>query len=511
VLGAVPAALEAPLPAGTTVTLLCKPGFAAGNSSTGALFLSANQQPQPAVVVACNAEGAPQGYGLTCVDVDECSFASLNQCAEVCINTAGAFHCACADPAARALDADNTTCFQRLAVLPEAQLDARFPSGSTLSLLVALNDPLLGTADSSFLASATFEAQTAPGLEVFALGHPLLSVAFPVALLPAQTQLFVLTLTNTATGQSARTEPILLLQTGVSLNDTTAVRTCQDSLCQNSAQCQALQRFEFRALALANSSSSSSANLTSSTNAIAASFQNALVSLRPTSSDAWSLQAVALAADLALVWGTYGGPASDLDFAIARVAIDSGDVAVSAGFQHLVSVPGSLRLDQRRDSEGQLVEEVPARQFQCECAQGFAGDLCESEIDECAAAPCFPGTCLDAIASFSCDCSGTGFVGTDLVACRPLFPPQLLRAASNTVWFVVGCAFAPPRANLQAARPLCSLGFAQRCPQRVAARQHGPVWAGCAVYLPARFRPQRPSGGAHNDTRALQRQLPVDP
>eukprot|EP01045_Picozoa_sp_COSAG04_P007070 COSAG04_NODE_360_length_15920_cov_50.432815_13_plen_1375_part_00 len=49
----------------------------------------------------------------------------------------------------------------------------------------------------------------------------------------------------------------------------------------------------------------------------------------------------------------------------------------------------------------------------CVCDDGYDGNSCENNIDDCEAAPCLNGgVCTDAVASYSCACSGTGFVGT---------------------------------------------------------------------------------------------------
>lgn len=48
----------------------------------------------------------------------------------------------------------------------------------------------------------------------------------------------------------------------------------------------------------------------------------------------------------------------------------------------------------------------------CKCSLGYTGKYCETEIDECAPAPCLnQGQCIDLLADYRCNCSGTGFEG----------------------------------------------------------------------------------------------------
>uniref|UniRef100_A0A671T143 Neurogenic locus notch homolog protein 2-like n=1 Tax=Sinocyclocheilus anshuiensis TaxID=1608454 RepID=A0A671T143_9TELE len=48
--------------------------------------------------------------------------------------------------------------------------------------------------------------------------------------------------------------------------------------------------------------------------------------------------------------------------------------------------------------------------YECRCAEGFEGRLCESNIDNCKPDPCHHGTCVDGIASYTCNCE-PGYTG----------------------------------------------------------------------------------------------------
>lgn len=50
--------------------------------------------------------------------------------------------------------------------------------------------------------------------------------------------------------------------------------------------------------------------------------------------------------------------------------------------------------------------------FTCECNEGFTGNFCDVNIDDCTPTSCANGgICTDDVNGFSCDCAGTGFNG----------------------------------------------------------------------------------------------------
>ena len=42
--------------------------------------------------------------------------------------------------------------------------------------------------------------------------------------------------------------------------------------------------------------------------------------------------------------------------------------------------------------------------YTCDCKDGFAGNNCEINIDDCDPNPCINGACTDHINSYQCDC-----------------------------------------------------------------------------------------------------------
>ena len=57
-------------------------------------------------------------------------------------------------------------------------------------------------------------------------------------------------------------------------------------------------------------------------------------------------------------------------------------------------------------------DDVAPNTFLCECANGYTGETCAVNVDDCEGAPCQNGgACVDGVASFSCECAA-GFTGT---------------------------------------------------------------------------------------------------
>ena len=59
--------------------------------------------------------------------------------------------------------------------------------------------------------------------------------------------------------------------------------------------------------------------------------------------------------------------------------------------------------------------------FQCECATGYEGAMCEIDRDECASNPCLrEGVCKDLPNGFECRCL-TGFAGNKFQALLSIY------------------------------------------------------------------------------------------
>ncbi|PFX16668.1 Fibropellin-1 [Stylophora pistillata] len=63
-------------------------------------------------------------------------------------------------------------------------------------------------------------------------------------------------------------------------------------------------------------------------------------------------------------------------------------------------------------NKGVCVPQMPRGSgvYTCDCAGGYAGQYCETEIDECRSYPCLRGQCIDGINNYSCICDD-GFDG----------------------------------------------------------------------------------------------------
>lgn len=53
----------------------------------------------------------------------------------------------------------------------------------------------------------------------------------------------------------------------------------------------------------------------------------------------------------------------------------------------------------------------------CQCASGYQGVYCDTDIDECASAPCVMGTCHDRVNGYTCECLPTAYGAHCEMAC----------------------------------------------------------------------------------------------
>ena len=64
--------------------------------------------------------------------------------------------------------------------------------------------------------------------------------------------------------------------------------------------------------------------------------------------------------------------------------------------------------------------------FSC---KGFKGKKCEENINDCAILPCGPGSCIDGINNYTCNCTGSGYTGPtctdDIDECDTMKPCHL--------------------------------------------------------------------------------------
>lgn len=72
----------------------------------------------------------------------------------------------------------------------------------------------------------------------------------------------------------------------------------------------------------------------------------------------------------------------------------------------------SLGNGERCHHGGECIE-GPGLDFTCDCAPGWSGQFCDTEINECESGPCQNGgVCIDKVATYACACT-MGFTGTN--------------------------------------------------------------------------------------------------
>ncbi len=77
--------------------------------------------------------------------------------------------------------------------------------------------------------------------------------------------------------------------------------------------------------------------------------------------------------------------------------------------------PSESKCSQNLCQNGGTCERLGVDQFMCHCPLGFSGDICETNIDECADYVCgMNGQCVDLINGRVCIC-GDGYYGHDCI------------------------------------------------------------------------------------------------
>ena len=80
------------------------------------------------------------------------------------------------------------------------------------------------------------------------------------------------------------------------------------------------------------------------------------------------------------------------------------------------------------------------RDYHCYCEDGYTGDHCQTDWDECWSDPCLNGaTCVDQVANYNCSCA-PGFRGTQCENCANLLSQIFRKNYVKPTILVLNCS-----------------------------------------------------------------------